>query len=345
MGNDVIFYIYGMCTMFYAMMAWLFGTHGHDRLWRLVTLLMAVICAECIKDVCVLEGASYGTQWNWSVATAVDMVAVPIYGFILRELCTPGQLTWHRAIAEEAPFVILPTLLITTRNEVFYHIEVAWAAVYGLYYAVWTFLAIPKYHKHLKETFSYTENINLNWLHNILIIFICLIVLWTIDSFLINFEVESIYMISSMVAWMCICFFLYRHESVLTELDDVKGRVTGDENRGIQLDDIRDIDIRIEHLMLVKKAYLNPKLKLSDVASEIGSNRTYVSNWFNSGERSSFFDYVNQLRIDHACEQLKTTDDPMKTIAQNSGFNSIATFYRLFSKLKGMTPNEFRDLK
>ena len=339
----MIFYIYGLCTMFYAMMAWMFGTHGRDRLWRLVTLLMAVLCAECVKDVFFLEGDSYGSSWQWTVVTAMDMVAVPMYGFILRELCTPGRLSWRRVILEEVPFVTLPVVLVLTHNEIFYVANVVWAAVYGVYYFVWTLVQIPKYHRHLKETFSYTENINLNWLRIILVIFFCLIILWTVDSFLINFEVESTYMVGSMVAWMFLCYFLYRHESVISELEDLEGR---DLNKEVQPEkelDVTEIGIRIEHLMLVQKAYLNPRLKVSDVANRIGSNRTYVSKWFNEGERSSFFDYVNRLRINHACELLKTTEEPMKYVAEHSGFNSTATFYRLFGNVKGITPSEYRE--
>ena len=343
MGREAIFYIYGLCTMFYAMMAWMFGTHGRERLWRLVTLLMAVICLECFKDVFFLEGESYGSDWEWIVVTAMDMVAVPLYGFILRELCKPGQLTWRRAIAEEVPFVALPIILVCTHNKLFYDIEVAWAAIYGTYYAVWTFIAIPRYHRQLKERFSYTENINLNWLRTILLVFIVLIVLWTVDSMLIDMDVESLYMMGSMVAWMFICWFLYRHESVINELEE--SEATGTEDEDSNTAKPSDIGIKIEHLMLVKRVYLNPRLKLSEVAADIHSNRTYVSNWFNNERHTTFFDYVNALRVEHACTMLKTTKEPIDVVAHASGFNSISAFYRLFRKLMGITPADYRESK
>ncbi len=66
----------------------------------------------------------------WPI-TAVDMVAVPLYAFILIELCRPGYLTRRTMTAHLLPFVILPALLIATRIEIIYFIEVAWAAVYG----------------------------------------------------------------------------------------------------------------------------------------------------------------------------------------------------------------------
>ena len=335
MKEGLIFYIYGLCTMFYGMMAWLFAFHGRDRLWRLVTVLMAVLCAGCIKDIFFMENESYGEHWEWVVVTALDMVAVPLYAFVLRELCEPGTLTWRRGVVGELPFVVLPVLLIVTHNELFYDIEVAWAAAYGFFYAVWTFVAIPRFHRHLRETFSYTENINLNWLRTILLVFIGLIVLWTFNSLFVSFPLESAYMISSMVAWMFICYFLYRHESVISELQELPKEEPAA--------DASEIGIRIEHLMMVRKAYLNPRLKLSDVAAQIHSNRTYVSNWFNRQQGATFFDYVNRLRIEEACSLLRTTRAPLDSIAHDSGFNSLSAFYRIFAKLKGVTPTEFRD--
>lgn len=72
----------------------------------------------------------------------------------------------------ELPFVMLALMLIVTGREIFYDMEVAFAAIYGFGYATWTMFAIPKYHKRLKERFSYGENIDLGWLqHNHDIVF------------------------------------------------------------------------------------------------------------------------------------------------------------------------------
>lgn len=341
MEKDIFFYIYGMCTMFYAMMAWVFANHGRERLWRLVTILMALICAQCIKDIFFFEGTAFCSEWAWTVATSMDMVAVPLYTFILIELCAPGKLSWRRIVGEESPFVILPVLLLITRNRTFYDIEVAWAGIYGLYYAIWTFFQIPRYHRQLKEIFSYTENINLHWLRTILCLFIGLIVLWVLDSFLINIEMESIYMLYSMVSWMLICHFLYRHESVMSDLQTTNIKECQEPSEDTVTEN--EIGVRIKHFIIDEKAYLNPKLKLSDVAAAIGSNRTYVSHWFNKDCNTTFFDYINALRIEHACRLLTTTNDSLEAIAHESGFNSTSTLYRLFAKLKGATPSEYRE--
>ena len=88
--------------------------------------------------------------------------------------------------------------------------------------------------------------------------------------------------------------------------------------------------------------YLNPRLRLSELAMVLGTNRTYLSQYFNQNCESTFYDFVNDYRIHHAKLLLHSTDDTLETIAMNSGFNSLSTFRRAFVQREGMSPIEFR---
>lgn len=88
--------------------------------------------------------------------------------------------------------------------------------------------------------------------------------------------------------------------------------------------------------------YLNPRLRLSVLAMLLGTNRTYLSQYFNQNCESTFYDFVNDYRIHHAKLLLHSTDDTLETIAMNSGFNSLSTFRRAFVQREGMSPIEFR---
>lgn len=88
--------------------------------------------------------------------------------------------------------------------------------------------------------------------------------------------------------------------------------------------------------------YLNPRLRLSELATLLGTNRTYLSQYFNQKCESTFYDFVNDYRIHHAKLLLHSTDDTLETIAMNSGFNSLSTFRRAFVQREGMSPIEFR---
>lgn len=88
--------------------------------------------------------------------------------------------------------------------------------------------------------------------------------------------------------------------------------------------------------------YLNPRLRLSELAMLLGTNRTYLSQYFNQNCESTFYDFVNDYRIHDAKLLLHSTDDTLETIAMNSGFNSLSTFRRAFVQREGMSPIEFR---
>lgn len=336
-----VVYIYGLCTMFYGMMAWLFGRKS-DNLSRLVALLMGVICISCVKDLFFLQNDVYENKFDWSFMTAIDMVAIPIYAFILMELVKPGKVTKKLMITHEIPFVVLPLLLIVTQQEIFYYILVAFAAVYGTYYLIWTMVLIPRYNRQLKERFSYTENINLNWLRVILYSFYLILALWIVDCTIVHLGIECTYMVGALVIWMIIDYFIYKHESVLDELSDNIGAEM--QEYPINLESgLSEIGERITALFNKEKIYLNPHLKLSDIAVEIGTNRTYVSTFFNKEAGCTFYDYVNGFRIEHACNLLNNSTESIRSIAEHSGFNSPQSFIRVFYKIKGVSPSEYRS--
>lgn len=330
-------YIFGISTMFFCLMAWFFWRKG-GRLNIMVCALTAIIGIEYVKDFVFVNRGLYYIPLYWNIITAIDMVAVPLYAFILTELIHPGQLSKRSIVCQELPFVALPMAYIISHEEWIFYIQVGWTAIYGTYFLVWTTVNIPRYNRHLKELYSYTENVNLGWLRTILYTFYGILAVWIVDCVVIHINIESFYMISNLVLWMFVSYFLYRHESVINELGD-ETVVTPQICNG---DTGHTMESKIEELFLSDKIYLNPKLKLSDVTRAVGSNRTYVSNYFNRELHTTFFDYVNGLRIEYACKMLREGQDSLYIIAANSGFNSLSTFHRVFCKAKGVTPTEYR---
>ena len=200
------------------------------------------------------------------------------------------------------------------------------------------FFLISRYHKQLKERFSYQENINLNWLRAILHSFFLILLVWTVSCLVIDVNFDNIYMICSLGIWMFICYFVYRHESVIDELSDVEV---------VPLEEPAEnepgIATMVQHLFDDERIYLNPKLKLSDVARMVGTNRTYLSRYFNRDSGQTFYDYVNNYRIKHAEQLLVSSPATLLEISERSGFNSLSTFRRVFVATYGCSPAEYRN--
>jgi AraC-like DNA-binding protein len=96
------------------------------------------------------------------------------------------------------------------------------------------------------------------------------------------------------------------------------------------------------------KLYLNPELSLKDLAQHIGYPAGMISAVINAGFRQNFRSLVNGYRVTEVKERLK--DPPahlsLLGIALDCGFNSEASFYRIFRQETGVSPSDYcRSLK
>lgn len=85
-------------------------------------------------------------------------------------------------------------------------------------------------------------------------------------------------------------------------------------------------------------------LSLETVASFCGFSRYYFSRCFRQQTGSTFADYLRETRLKAAVDLLIRTRKSMEEIAKESGFGSIATFYRVFRESKECTPTKYRDI-
>ena len=102
---------------------------------------------------------------------------------------------------------------------------------------------------------------------------------------------------------------------------------------------------RLKHMMLEQQVYLQPDLTLPRLAAAVGCSVNHLSQVINAGMGKSFFDYLNQHRIQHAKVLLGDLNDgnsAILNIAFTVGFNSNSAFYAAFKKCVGQTPAQYR---
>ena len=98
---------------------------------------------------------------------------------------------------------------------------------------------------------------------------------------------------------------------------------------------------RITQLMETQRLYLNPDLKLYDIADALGTNRNAISACINA-QGSTFNQLVNDYRLQHAKKLLcEASDMKISTVGLESGFANERTFFRVFKEATGMTPKEW----
>lgn len=99
---------------------------------------------------------------------------------------------------------------------------------------------------------------------------------------------------------------------------------------------------RIEKLFDLDKVYQEPTYSRSHLARELDTSETVVSRIINVHFKKSFPQLLNERRVADAQRLLRETDAPIKQIAEEVGFNSMATFNRVFRDMTGQTPSAYR---
>jgi len=83
-------------------------------------------------------------------------------------------------------------------------------------------------------------------------------------------------------------------------------------------------------------------ISLKSLSEKYYINRAYLGQIFKKQFGVSFKDYLNNYRIEKACEILLRTDDKIYEIAEAVGFNNTDYFISKFVQIKGTTPLQFR---
>lgn len=91
------------------------------------------------------------------------------------------------------------------------------------------------------------------------------------------------------------------------------------------------------------KPFLNPKLKLGDLAESLSTNRNYLSRTINGYLRINFSQMCNYFRVREACKVfLRNPDIDNKEWMRLSGFSSVSSFAGSFSNYTGLSPAKWQ---
>ena len=108
----------------------------------------------------------------------------------------------------------------------------------------------------------------------------------------------------------------------------------------------KDADISSDIMLRIKKytdSFFENPITLDSLAEALGYSKYHISRILNSNG-VSFNEMLNARRIKAAETMLRDNNSAVTQIAFNAGFTSITTFNRVFRKIKGCTPSEFREM-
>jgi AraC-like DNA-binding protein len=83
-------------------------------------------------------------------------------------------------------------------------------------------------------------------------------------------------------------------------------------------------------------------VRLGELLRLSGMSRATFSRQFQRHAGKSFSAFLNEVRIHAVCRALRETDLPVGVVALEEGFNQLSFFNRIFQRIVGCTPREFR---
>jgi AraC-like DNA-binding protein len=104
-----------------------------------------------------------------------------------------------------------------------------------------------------------------------------------------------------------------------------------------------DAQRRIERVCRHIQEHLAEPLRQGSLAKLAGMNASAFGRFFRKATGATVVDYINDVRIGHACRLLIDTEESILGISSMSGFNNLSHFNRQFRRFRGSTPSGFRE--
>jgi len=246
-------------------------------------------------------------------------------------------------------------------------------------YTILSSYQLWKHKQNIKNEFSFTEKITLNWL-------LYLIIGMTIIMTIILFVANDVIIYSSITGQVLyIGYFGIKQVGIFSEKLKMepntfsKDRITMEqhfvsqpvnaydstetmllpesppttekvkyEKTKMSDSEITNIHQRLKKLMNEEKLFKNPELTLSELAQRIPTHPNALSQVINTVEQKNFYEYINAQRVDEF-QQIallpKSNQFTLLSLAFESGFNSKTSFNRNFKKVTNLSPSEFLKQK
>ena len=105
---------------------------------------------------------------------------------------------------------------------------------------------------------------------------------------------------------------------------------------------VTETDVIVKAKRYIAEHCEDAELSLTEVADYVGLNEKYFTNRFTKETGETFSSYVTALRMQKAKELLKTTSFKVYEISEMVGYRNVEHFNRVFKKVNGITPAQYR---
>lgn len=319
---------------------------------------------------------SHGFPWPAFILTTAPLILLhgPLIWLYVKSLTSPA-FVWRPAfLLHLVPFLTMVLVnwfqlytlpaaekiaMVTSesyRHQPSFYVWTLLIAFSNLGYLLWAMWLVRRYQHRLTLFFSDDNVIDLQWLKVLLVssVFAYGVIngVFVINAFwpfvnvmwmqLATFAVGSVFV-------LFIGFFGHRQGNVFSQpqVGQVMESLPEPEEMADPVPPSDELFIRrlLSH-MDSEKPWIDPEITLSRLAEQLGTSPDYLSGIMNGRLNRNFFDFVNHYRVEEfkrRCCNPALGHLTLVGIAFDCGFNSKATFNRVFKKFTNYTPSAYKE--
>ncbi len=247
-----------------------------------------------------------------------------------------------------------------------------WVIYYGTFviqfpFYLWRTSRVLKKHEHyLLASFSYTEDINLQWLLRFLwgltFMWVLIIGVEIVAGNILGIVADEFGFYPAMITMVLLVLYLgvagLRHRVIFLEEEEkvVARPVFNSLGIGTEEDDKKysnssltegqanDYLQRLRNYMKEAKPYLEPRITIGELANRLQIPVNDLSQIINEQLDQNFYDFINSYRVEAFKALLQNPKSDQYTLLSlgfEAGFNSKSTFNAIVKKYTGLTPSQY----
>ena len=216
-------------------------------------------------------------------------------------------------------------------------------------YIVASYIELNKHKKRIHLNFSFENDIDLTWLKYLVY---AITVIGILITLLLPFMITNrihFFVVDKIVGVLLVVFIFFLGFRGFNQGNIFQSTSSGFIESNIE--DDKEVDLlkgdqmadELHGYMIKNKPYLNSKLTLYDLSSALNWQTQDLSTHLNKFRNTNFYEFINYYRIEEVKKMLKKEHKTytILAIAFECGFNSKASFNRIFKNATGLTPTQY----
>lgn len=289
-----------------------------------------------------------------------DYLVIGCFMIFAITLVHPNRYKIKQLLLIELPYLTAFILYATTPIPAIYPAVQIYTIATSTILAIWLLLSIKKHNRMLTgnstggSTFEY---LNLRWIATLVVLMYAVQLIWAIESLSqkdwftsSNYERNLVFDTIWCLITIIYIYIIYKR-IIQQQVTSFQTQEKSEQENTEQLSQSSDLYYKIltntdiDKNIRENKYYLDEILTLQKLATLLGTNRQYLSNYINREKQKTFYEYINEFRLEEAKSLLDGYDVKhpysMEEISSLAGFKSYSTFLRSFVKKYSISPSKY----